>query len=73
MIEIQNKYSSLGNGIDLGQKMKVMVNQFDKKLGDITEYMFSVVGKEVEKNIDEFADRITKLTSDARTVKMLKD
>jgi nitrogenase subunit NifH len=32
-----------------------------------------VVGKEVEKNIDEFSDRITKITSDARTVKMLKE
>jgi hypothetical protein len=53
--------------------MKVMVSQFDKKLGEISEYMFSVVGKEVEKNIDEFADRITKMTSDARTIKMLKE
>jgi hypothetical protein len=32
-----------------------------------------VVGKEVEKNIDEFSDRITKITSDARTVRMLKE
>lgn len=32
-----------------------------------------MVGKEVEKNIDEFSDKITKITSDARTVKMLKE
>lgn len=63
----------MGNGLDLGQKMKVMVNQFDKKLGEISDYVFNVVGKEVEKNIDEFSDRITKITSDARTVKMLKE
>ena len=63
----------MGNGLDLGQKMKVMVNQFDKKLGEISDYVFKVVGKEVEKNIDEFSDRITKMTSDARTVKMLKE
>lgn len=35
--------------------------------------MFNVVGKELEKNIDEFSDKITKMTSDARTVKMLKE
>ena len=63
----------MGNGLDLGQKMKVMVNQFDKKLGEISDYVFNVVGKEVEKNIDEISDRITKITSDARTVKMLKE
>jgi len=63
----------MGNGLDLGQKMKVMVSQFDKKLGEISEYVFNVVGKEVEKNIDEFSDRITKITSDARTVRMLKE
>lgn len=42
-------------------------------MGEISDYVFNVVGKEVEKNIDEFSDRVTKMTSDARTVKMLKE
>jgi hypothetical protein len=50
--------------------MKVMTGQLDKKLGEISEYVFEKVGKEVEKEINEFSERITKMTSDARTYKM---
>jgi hypothetical protein len=60
-------------GVDLGQKMKVMAGQFDKKLQDISEYVFETVGKEVEKAIAERGDQITKMISDARTIKVLKD
>ena len=70
MKQIDDKHGSLGDGLYLGQKMKVMTGQLDKKLGEISEYVFEKVGKEVEKEINEFSDRITKMTSDARTYKM---
>jgi HSP90 family molecular chaperone len=49
MKHIDDKHGSLGDGLDLGQKMKVMTGQLDKKLGEISEYVFEKVGKEVEK------------------------
>jgi|LauGreDrversion4_2_1035121.scaffolds.fasta_scaffold1440067_2 hypothetical protein len=69
MKKIDEKHISLGDGLDLGQKMKVMTGQLDKKLAEISEYVFDTVGKEVEKDINEFSDRITKMTSHARTYK----
>lgn len=69
MRKIDEKHGNLGEGLDLGQKMKVMTGQLDKKLGEISEYVFENVGKELEKEINEFSDRITKMTSDARTYK----
>lgn len=69
MKKFEEKHINLGDGVDLGQKMKVMTGQLDKKLSEISEYVFETVGKEVEKDINEFSDRITKMTSEARTYK----
>jgi hypothetical protein len=40
MKRIDEKHISLGDGLYLGQKMKVMTGQLDKKLGEISEYVF---------------------------------
>jgi hypothetical protein len=37
---------------DLSDRLKVFSSNFDRKLGEINDYIFNVVGKEVNKNID---------------------
>lgn len=53
--------------------MKVASSQFNGKLGEISEYVFKVVGLEVEKNIDEFSERISKIYKEADTLQKFKD
>ncbi len=38
-----------------------MAGQFDKKLLDISDYVFGTVGKEVERAITERGEQITKM------------
>ena len=51
--------------------MKLLTDQFNTKLGEISDYMFSVVGKEVNRNLDQISENITKIQSDSKTYKML--
>ncbi len=37
----------------------------------MSDYIFSVVGKEVDRNLDQISDNITKIQSDSKTFKML--
>jgi hypothetical protein len=36
---------------DIKERLKLFTSDFDKKLGEISDYVFNVVGREVEKNI----------------------
>ena len=37
----------------------------------MSDYIFSVVGKEVDRNLDQISENITKIQSDSMTYKML--
>lgn len=56
MNKFESKYLKLGQEKDLGAKLKVASTAFNKKLGEITDYVFKTVGKEVHKHIDEYGD-----------------
>ena len=72
--ENQEDYNGDAPGtIDLAQRLKVGSTIFNNKLGEITDYVFNVVGKEAQKEIDQFADQITRIQCDNKTMKMFKD
>ena len=45
---------------EVSDRLKVFTSNFDRKLGEINDYIFNVVGKEVTKNIEQSAEIITK-------------
>jgi len=61
MNDIESHYLKDNQGKDLGAKLKVASSAFNKQLGEITDYVFKTVGKELNKNIDEFSNKITKI------------
>ena len=56
---------------DVGDRLKVFAQNFDRKLGEINDYVFNVVGKEVNKNIDQSAEIITKAQSQSITLRRI--
>ena len=56
---------------DLGQRLKIANSQFNKRLGEMADSIFNSVGKEVEKHIEEYSEKITKAQKDSITLKML--
>jgi hypothetical protein len=52
MENLEKRHKNVGLGKDLGARMKLLTDQFNTKLGEISDYMFSVVGKEVNRNLD---------------------
>ncbi len=71
MENLEKRHKNVGLGKDLGARMKLLTDQFNTKLGEISDYMFSVVGKEVNRNLDQISENITKIQSDSKTYKML--
>lgn len=71
MENLEKRHQNVGLGKDLGARMKLLTDQFNTKLGEISDYMFSVVGKEVNRNLDQISENITKIQSDSKTYKML--
>lgn len=71
MESLEKRHKNVGLGKDLGARMKLLTDQFNTKLGEISDYMFSVVGKEVNRNLDQISENITKIQSDSKTYKML--
>lgn len=61
------------NGKDIKDRLKLFTSDFDKKLGEISDYVFNVVGREVDKNIAQAADAITKVQSESITLRRFKD
>ena len=59
LIEKNNRRDASLNK-DVGDRLKVFTANFDRKLGEMNEYIFNVVGKEVNKNIEQSAEIITK-------------
>ena len=53
---IDSHYVSGNQGKDLGAKLKVASSAFNQRLGAITDYVFNTVGKEVQKNVEEYSD-----------------
>jgi len=58
---------------DVGDRLKVFAQNFDRKLGEINDYVFNVVGKEVHKNIDQSAEIITKAQSQSITLRRINE
>lgn len=52
MENLEKRHKNVGLNKDLGARMKLLTDQFNTKLGEISDYMFSVVGKEVNRNLD---------------------
>ena len=73
MHDIESHYLKDNQGKDLGAKLKVASSAFNKQLGEITDYVFKTVGKEVNKNLDEYANKITKIQKESKTWKLFKD
>jgi hypothetical protein len=71
MTNLEKRHKNVGLGKDLGARMKLLTDQFNTKLGEISDYMFSVVGKEVNRNLEQISENITKIQSDSKTYKML--
>ena len=72
MIDKKNT-RSISMNKDPAERLKVFTSNFDRKLGEINDYIFNVVGKEVNKNIDQAAEIITKAQSQAITLRRIKD
>ena len=45
----------------LGAKITLASGVFNQKLGEVTDYVFNKVGKEVQKHLDECSQKITKI------------
>ena len=71
MERLEKRHKNVGLGKDLGARMKLITDQFNTKLGEMSDYIFSVVGKEVDRNLDQISENITKIQSDSMTYKML--